>query len=533
MAAYLNTGLRLTPGIHLRREYFGGLVFDPRNGNILEVDRSAFEFLRLIEDRSLRASDATTFLDELLRLKIIEESEEPLLSSRAPAPKELIAANNKPWLTAPETVHWAVTYRCQETCPDCYVRRFSCVKNELNTCQALEVIDKIADWGVFQLAIGGGEPFLRKDLPQLVSHAAGRGLSVHVTTGKLDISHRLLESIAPHVKNLQIGIRADGLAVSDHTASIFRLKALLAAARGLGMGLGANLFLTKSVVRQLRNLIKILIDCGFDRIVLLRYKPPAGIERWKSENPDPHETRKLHEQVNSIAKKNPQLDFRVDCALGFIQRDLPAELAKKFGIKGCVAADRILALAPDGCVYPCSQLVHPPYNAGNLLESEPESLWNQSPILRKYRFFRAKKTFVHSWCGVCQAKYKCGGCRVFSRDGLGADTGCPAPVIPALSQIGKIGRSLNLTEYMRSHLAISVGEYMDRYGVGQQKAIKELNACPDVVSKTGKSARRKTDTYHCAKDDIVLDIQKSIGFTCGGFPFASYEQISKWIESPS
>ncbi|GAH20117.1 unnamed protein product, partial [marine sediment metagenome] len=258
------------------------------------------------------------------------------------------------------------------------------------TSQALKVIDKIADWGVFQLAIGGGEPFIREDLLQLVSHAAGRGLSVHVTTGKLDIEYQLLESISPFIKNLQFGVRTDNLMC---------LEGLLAMIQKLGISIGANLFLTKFVIENLENIIKIIVNLGFNRIILLRYKPPESIERWKAENPELHQMRSLYDKISEIVKENPQLNVRVDCALSFVQSHLSGRFATEYGIKGCVAADRILSLAPDGSVYPCSQLVHSRCYAGNLLESEPKLLWNQSHILRKYRSFRTKKTFTHSWCG--------------------------------------------------------------------------------------------------------------------------------------
>ena len=223
----------------------------------------------------------------------------------------------------------------------------------------------------------------------------------------------------------------------------------------------------------------------------------------------------------------------MDCALSFLQRYLPGELAARLGIKGCVAADRILALSPDGSVYPCSQLVHPDCYSGNLLKSEPELIWNHSQVLRKYRSFRNKKTFTHSWCGVCRAKYNCGGCRVFASDGLGGDPGCPEPILPPLTCLGKVGRSLNLAKYLTNHYTISVDEYMNRYGVSQQKAIREINVSPYTVSTTGKSVRKKKDTYHHIGQDIVSDIQESIGVTDDGFPLASYEQVSEWIENPS
>ena len=42
-------GIQLASGVRLRPEYFGGLVYDTRNGNTLEVDKGAFQFLNLIK----------------------------------------------------------------------------------------------------------------------------------------------------------------------------------------------------------------------------------------------------------------------------------------------------------------------------------------------------------------------------------------------------------------------------------------------------------------------------------------------------
>ena len=543
------TIIRLVPDIRLRREYFGGLIYDTRNGNTLEVDNSTFQFLDLVSDKALKVNDALTFLVQgniirkpdksiaetlktLFELKIIEKSNEAP-SCPGFRVRNWIESGRKPWLSAPETVHWAVTYRCDENCPDCYTRRFSFIKKELNTSEALKLIDKIGEWNVFQLAIGGGEPFARKDLEQLVHHAAARGLAVHITTGKLYIDHRLLESMSPSIKTLQLGIQPEVLIGPHSGKSIQQIENVFVKMQEVGITPGVNLFLTKSVIEQLENLIKILQGVGFNRIILIRYKPPASVERWKSENPSPRELKGLDEKIGKIVKRNPQLNIRVDCALSFVLRHLPKKLTRQLGIKGCVAADRILALAPDGSVYPCSQLVHPSCCAGNLLEFEPELLWAQSRILGKYRSFRTKKAFIRSWCGICRVKHNCGGCRVFASDGLGGDPGCPEPLLPPPTQLGKIGRSQDLAEYLKGNDTISVGEYMERYRVEQRKAIRELNTSPDALSTIGKSARRKGDTYKHVEKDLILDIQNSIGYTPGGFPFASYEQISEWIESSS
>lgn len=538
--------VQLASSVRLRPEYFGGLVYDTRNGNILEVNKGAFQFLNLIKDTAQKMSNVINYLvkiglikqdnnstkdtlHKLFDLKIIEMVDSAS-SSLIATPQQSNDVRHRPWLSAPETVHWAVTYRCDKNCPDCYVARLPFLKNELNTCEALKLIDKIADWNVFQLAIGGGEPFEREDLPQLLQYAAERGLSVHITTGKLNIVPETLESVSPFIKNLQIGIQNDDLLRQKSKEYTQHLQNFFINARRWHIKPGINLILTKSAIECLEYLITILVNIGFNHIVLLRYKPPQSIERWRAEHPELHQMKGLHNVINKIIRKYPQVNMRVDCALSFVQRYLSKEIATQYGIKGCVAADRILAVAPDGSVYPCSQLVHPKCYAGNLLESEPEMLWDKSEVLRRYRFFHTKKTFCHSWCGVCLAKTSCGGCRIFAMDGLGDDPGCPEPLLPSLRQIGKVGRRLDLPKYLKKHRIISVGEYMKRYGVGQKTAIKELKDSPQTTNTAGRPVRKKTDAYEYVEDDIIRDIQDSVGHTSGGVPFVSYEEIAQAIE---
>jgi len=538
--------MQLTSGIRLRPEYFGGLVYDTRNGNTLEVDKGAFQFLNLIKNTPQKISSVINCLVErdiikednnsaeetlrnLFSLKMIEMVD-GIPSTSVVMPLASNEVEHRQWLSAPETVHWAVTYHCDKNCFDCYVARLPFLKNELNSYEALKLIDKIAGWNVFQLAIGGGEPFNRKDLPQLVQHAADQGLSAHLTTGKLNIAPEILESVLPFIKNLQIGIRNAGLLGDESRKYTQQLQNFFINARRWHIKPGANLILTNFAIKRLEYLITTLINIGFEHIILLRYKPPQTIERWRAEHPELHQMKELYGVIDKIIRKNPDVNIRLDCAVSFVQRHLSKEIATQYGIKGCVAADRILALAPDGSAYPCSQLVHPKCYAGNLLESEPQTVWDKSKVLRKYRFFHTEKTFCHSWCGVCLVKTSCGGCRIFAMDGLGGDPGCPEPLLPSLRQIGKVGRRLDLPKYLKKHRIISVGEYMKRYGVGQKTAIKELKDSPQTTNTAGRPVRKKTDAYEYVEDDIIRDIQDSIGYTSGGVPFASYEEISRAIE---
>jgi len=166
--------LRLANHVMLREEYFGGIALNTNTGDILELDREAFyllSWLRRIGAAGIaelsRNKETRAILPTLLTMNIVE-----YLSEGIPAPAghpftQAISAStleigrHKLHLSAPESVHLAVTYRCGNNCIDCYSRRhMPTTGTELDASQMCGVIDKISDIGVFQLAIGGGEPFV-------------------------------------------------------------------------------------------------------------------------------------------------------------------------------------------------------------------------------------------------------------------------------------------------------------------------------------------------------------------------------------
>lgn len=68
------TTIRLNHNIRLRKEYFGGLIYDRDTGNTLEVDKSTYQFLELIKDKSLKVSDAINLLRQNNIIKKYDKS---------------------------------------------------------------------------------------------------------------------------------------------------------------------------------------------------------------------------------------------------------------------------------------------------------------------------------------------------------------------------------------------------------------------------------------------------------------------------
>jgi len=73
----------------------------------------------------------------------------------------------------PYSAQIELTLRCNATCPFCSIHLIpeSLKSNEMTTHQIKSLIDQISELGVNALSFTGGEPTLRKDLPELVYHA--------------------------------------------------------------------------------------------------------------------------------------------------------------------------------------------------------------------------------------------------------------------------------------------------------------------------------------------------------------------------
>ena len=81
----------------------------------------------------------------------------------------------------PFIVIWEVTRACQLVCTHCRadaIRRRN--PSELSTEQGKELLNDLAAFGTPRplIVLTGGDPFERPDLPELVAHGAGLGLSM-------------------------------------------------------------------------------------------------------------------------------------------------------------------------------------------------------------------------------------------------------------------------------------------------------------------------------------------------------------------
>src|ERR1700688_3451516 len=78
---------------------------------------------------------------------------------------------------------WEVTLKCDLACRHCGSRAGRARPDELTTAEALDLVAQVAELGVLELTLIGGEAYLRDDFLEIVRAAKGAGLTTTMTTG--------------------------------------------------------------------------------------------------------------------------------------------------------------------------------------------------------------------------------------------------------------------------------------------------------------------------------------------------------------
>ena len=108
-------------------------------------------------------------------------------------------------------VVWNATRRCNLKCVHCYAHAKDIPHdNELTTEEGKRLIDDLAGFGVPVILFSGGEPMLRKDLPELAGYAVNRGIRAVISTNGTLITAEKAK-ILKDIGLSYVGVSLDGM----------------------------------------------------------------------------------------------------------------------------------------------------------------------------------------------------------------------------------------------------------------------------------------------------------------------------------
>ena len=114
-------------------------------------------------------------------------------------------------LRAPVNVTWEVTLKCNLRCAHCLSDAGAASAEELSAGECRKLIDNWRTLKVFQVNIGGGEPFIREDFLELLDQAHNRGLVTCVSSNGLLMDRSLARRLAG-MKMFYLQVSLDGAA---------------------------------------------------------------------------------------------------------------------------------------------------------------------------------------------------------------------------------------------------------------------------------------------------------------------------------
>ena len=115
----------------------------------------------------------------------------------------------------PCSVQMAITYKCNLRCLHCDIWKSQKVE-ELSANQWIRSIKKLKSWlGPFRLDISGGEPFLRKDIFDIVDFCDKNEIQSVITTNSMLLNPGYIKRLSK-IKSLTLNISLDGINPETH-----------------------------------------------------------------------------------------------------------------------------------------------------------------------------------------------------------------------------------------------------------------------------------------------------------------------------
>ena len=105
---------------------------------------------------------------------------------------------------------WELTLKCNLACSHCGSRAGERRENELSTEEALDLVRQLAELGITEVTIEGGEAFLRPDWLDIARAITDHGMRCSLTTGSYGMSRETARRIK-EAGIAQVNVSVDGL----------------------------------------------------------------------------------------------------------------------------------------------------------------------------------------------------------------------------------------------------------------------------------------------------------------------------------
>lgn len=303
-------------------------------------------------------------------------------------------------------ISWNTTRACNLSCIHCYRDAGAAEAGELTTGEGKKLLGEIAAAGFKIMIFSGGEPLMRPDIYELISHARQLGLRpVLGTNGTLidaDTARRLKTA----------GLACAGISLDsrdtekhDHfrgyTGAWEETMRGMAACREAGLAFQIHTTVMNWNESEITAITDRAVELGAVAHHIF-FLVPTG--RGKDIEDTSLKTAEYESLLTRILAKQASvpIELKPTCAPQFMRIARQQGIPMRFS-KGCLAGTSYCVILPNGDVHPCPYL---PLKAGNVRQIPFDGIWRDSALLADFRHQPLK-----GGCGRCGFGDICGGCR--------------------------------------------------------------------------------------------------------------------------
>jgi Y-X(10)_GDL-associated radical SAM protein len=315
----------------------------------------------------------------------------------------------------PVHVVWEITLSCNLKCQHCGSRAGKRRPDELNTAEALSVIDQLAALGTREITLIGGEAYLRRDWLQLVERIAHHGIRCGMQTGARALTRKRLED-GKRAGLFGIGVSLDGM--EDLHDRVRGVKGAwqegiraIETAKELGLGASCNTQIGAETIEQLEPLFHKLIQVGASHWQLQITVAMGNAVENDHLLLQPYRILELMPLLARLYTEGVSRNFLLTFGNNLGYFGPYEQLWRGFGDErlhwsGCAAGQNVIGLEADGTIKGCPSLATEGYGGGNVRDATVADLWDHSPELH---FGRLRD--IDSLWGFCRSCYYADVCR--------------------------------------------------------------------------------------------------------------------------
>ena len=316
---------------------------------------------------------------------------------------------------------WEITLKCNLACQHCGSRAGQTRTNELSTAEALDLVKQMADVGITEVTIIGGEAFLRPDWLEIAQAITKAGMLCGMTTG----GHGITLDTAQRMK--AAGIQVVSVSVDGLEATHDRIRGkqgswewafkTMSNLKEAGIPFGCNTQINRLSAPEFPKIYECLRDAGIFAWQIQLTVPMGNAADNSEILLQPYELLDVYPMIAHVAERAKQEGVQLQAGnnigyYGPYERLLRGGDAWSFW-QGCSAGLSALGIEADGAIKGCPSLPTTAYTGGNIRDHSLRTIIEETEELRFNIGAGTPQGTEHLWgfCKTCEFAELCrGGC---------------------------------------------------------------------------------------------------------------------------